>query len=478
MDKLTAFLSIDRIEPDYQPVDDRLAHFHEFTLAPDSQTLGAQAMRCMDCGVPYCHTGCPVNNRIPDWNALVFENEWRAAAQDLHDTNNFPEFTGRTCPAPCEEACTLNLIDKPVTIKMIENAIVERAFEEAWVQPKPCDSPSGRSVAIVGAGPAGLAAAQQLARQGHRVTLFDREPKPGGLLRYGIPDFKMEKDLIDRRFKQLLAEGIRFNGNFNLLSKDQLLSLKRNHHALILACGAEKPRLCGLENSRINGVHFAMDYLVHQNRITAREIPEHDPRFNAKDKNVIVIGGGDTASDCIGTALRQGAASVTQVDIRPQPPEIENKATTWPMWAVKMRTSTSQAEGAQRLFSTASLQVKSENSEATAIRFAKVDDKRSPLAGSDFEAPADLILTAIGFSGAADLPFLNDANITMNDNHTVKADPFSFRTNLEGIYAAGDMRRGQSLVVWAIREGRDVARAVHRDLTCEGTSRAQNHLSA
>ncbi|MGI9465160.1 MAG: glutamate synthase subunit beta, partial [Aestuariivirgaceae bacterium] len=342
MGKITGFLEIDRQEPKYAPAADRIRHYHEFTVPMDEQELARQAARCMDCGVPYCHTaaaGCPVNNQIPDWNDLVYHGDWREAAANLHSTNNFPEFTGRTCPAPCEEACTLNLENAPVTIKAIESAIVDRAWAEGWVTPQPPAYETGKRVAVVGSGPAGLAAAQQLARVGHEVHVFERQARPGGLLRYGIPDFKMEKDIIDRRCDQLRAEGVIFHFKSDIGTERPLRSLIDNYDAVLIACGAERPRDPGLPGIELDGCHYAMPYLVQQNKRGGEEYIGNEDDILAGGKNVVVIGGGDTASDCIGTAFRQGALSVTQLDIRPIPPEQENKLLIWPYWPTKFRTS-------------------------------------------------------------------------------------------------------------------------------------------
>ena len=359
MGKVTGFLEYDRQEQKYQLAGDRVRHFREFTLPVDESHLRNQAARCMDCGIPFCHgpSGCPVHNQIPDWNDLVFQKDWEEAARNLHSTNNFPEFTGRTCPAPCEEACTLNLENQPVTIKNIEQAIADKAWEMGWVRPEVADNQTGKRVAVIGSGPAGLAGAQQLARVGHEVHVFEREPKAGGLLRYGIPDFKMEKHHIDRRVRQMEAEGVTFHYGVNIGVTKPLASLHDEFDAILLSAGAEKPRDPKLPGQDLAGVHYAMPYLVQQNRRLGDEDVSREAPIVADSKHVVVIGGGDTASDCIGTAFRQGALSVTQLDIRPQPPEQEDKLVVWPYWPTKMRTSSSQAEGAEREFRAATLRI-------------------------------------------------------------------------------------------------------------------------
>ncbi len=460
MGKITGFLEIDRQEPKYAPAADRIRHYHEFTVPLDERELVRQAARCMDCGVPYCHTaaaGCPVNNQIPDWNDLVYNGDWRKASSNLHSTNNFPEFTGRTCPAPCEEACTLNLENAPVTIKTIESAIVNRAWAEGWVTPQPPSEETGKRVAIVGSGPAGLAAAQQLARIGHDVHVFERQEKAGGLLRYGIPDFKMEKDIIDRRCAQLKAEGVTFHFKSNIGFERPLQSLIDGHDAVLLTCGAERPRDPGLPGVDLAGCHYAMPYLVQQNKRGGEEYIGNEEDILAGGKHVVVIGGGDTASDCIGTAFRQGALSVTQLDIRPVPPEEEDKLMVWPYWPTKFRTSTSQAEGAEREFSCATLEIVGEAGTVTAVRCARVDEARKPLPGTEFDIKADLVLIAIGFAGPLEEGLLEEVEFERDARTNVAANTQDYKTAHANVFAAGDMRKGQSLVVWAIREGRQAA---------------------
>ena len=463
MGKVTGFLEIEREEPRYAPASDRIRHFGEFTIPLSEARVVDQAARCMDCGVPYCHgdTGCPVNNQIPDWNDLVFNNDWEEAARNLHSTNNFPEFTGRICPAPCEEACTLNLEDSPVAIKTIEQAIADKAIRNGWIKPQPSATRTGKSVGIVGSGPAGLAAAQQLARAGHEVHLYEREPKAGGLLRYGIPDFKMEKDHIDFRVAQMQAEGVTFHYGVNVGVSIPFATLKARHDAMLLTGGSEQPRAVEAEGTELNGVHFAMPYLVQQNRRNGGEDVSGEVQLTAAGKHVVVVGGGDTASDCVGTAFRQGAIAVTQIDVRPMPPELENKLTNWPNWAVKMRTSSSQAEGAIREFAAGTMKIiGNARGQVTGVDCARVDRTRQPIPGTEFVIKADLVLLAIGFASPVHEGMLTELGAQFDRRGNLFADSLSYRTSVEGVFAAGDMRRGQSLVVWAIREGRQAARAI------------------
>ena len=470
MGKVTGFLEIDRQEPKYQPAGDRIRHFREFTLPMEDRDVVKQAARCMDCGIPYCHTGCPVNNQIPDWNDLVYAGDWEAAARDLHSTNNFPEFTGRICPAPCEEACTLNLEDAPVAIKTVECAIADKAWENGWIRPQPSDTKTGKSIAIIGAGSAGMAAAQPLARVGHDGHVYEREPKAGGLLRYGIPDFKMEKHYIDRRVTQMEAEGVTFHFGVDVgLGETSGQDVIDRHDAVLLACGAERPRDPGLPGMELEGVHYAMPYLVQQNRRVGGESVIPEPPITAAGKHVVVIGGGDTASDCIGTAFRQGALSVTQLDIRPIPPLREDKLNIWPYWPTKFRTSSSQAEGAEREFSAATLGVGGKNGRLTHARCIRVDDQRKPIEATEFDIRADLVLIAIGFAGPRGDGLMAELKPDTDARTNVLADTEGYRTSVPKVYAAGDMRKGQSLVVWAIREGRQAARAIDLDLMGETT---------
>ncbi len=466
MGKVTGFLEFDRQEQKYQLAGDRIRHFREFTLPLEEGDVAKQAARCMDCGVPFCHgdTGCPVHNQIPDWNDLVYSGDWEEAARNLHSTNNFPEFTGRICPAPCEEACTLNLENTPVTIKTIEQAIADKAWEMGWTKPEIPEHKTGKRVAIVGSGPAGLAAAQQLARVGHDVHVFEREPKAGGLLRYGIPDFKMEKRHIDRRIAQMEAEGVTFHYNVEIGVTKPFRELVDGFDAVLMAGGAEDPRDPKLPGQDLVGVHFAMPFLVQQNRAVGQE-PVTEERLVAAGKNVVVIGGGDTASDCIGTSFRQGALSVTQLDIRPKPPAIEDKLTTWPYWPTKMRTSSSQAEGAEREFQASTLGIVGKNGKVTGVQCARCDEKRVPIPGTEFVIPADLVFIALGFAGSKVEGMISESGVALDRRNNVVADTEAYRTSHEKVFAAGDMRRGQSLVVWAIREGRQAAQAIDVFLT-------------
>jgi glutamate synthase (NADPH/NADH) small chain len=465
MGKVTGFLEYDRQDQKYQLAGDRVRHFREFTLPLDDNDLRKQAARCMDCGIPFCHgpTGCPVHNQIPDWNDLVFTDDWEEAARNLHSTNNFPEFTGRVCPAPCEEACTLNLENQPVAIKTIEQAIADKAWEMGWVKPEAPDAATGKRVAIIGSGPAGLAAAQQLARVGHEVHVFERQAKPGGLLRYGIPDFKMEKHHIDRRVKQMEAEGVVFHCGVEIGLTRPFASLHNEFDAVLFAGGAEDPRDPRLPGQDLAGVHYAMPYLTQSNQRVNDEEVTAEPIL-AGGKHVVVIGGGDTASDCIGTAFRQGALSVTQLDIRPKPPEREDKLAVWPYWPTKMRTSSSQAEGAEREFQAATLGIEGKKGRVHGVRCARVDEKRQPAPGTEFLLRADLVFIAIGFAGSKTEGLLRESGVSLDRRNNVVANDINYRTSSDKVFVAGDMRRGQSLVVWAIREGRQAARSIDQFL--------------
>jgi glutamate synthase (NADPH/NADH) small chain len=473
MGKVTGFLEIDRQVHKYQPASDRIRHYREFTLPMSDKEVEKQAARCMDCGVPYCHgpTGCPVHNQIPDWNDLVYNGDWENAIRNLHSTNNFPEWTGRICPAPCEEACTLNLEDIPVAIKTIEQAIADKAYETGYVKPQPAEHKTGKKVAIIGSGPAGMAAAQQLGRVGHDVHVYERESRPGGLMRFGIPDFKIEKHYIDRRIAQMDGEGVTFHCNVNVGVDKTVDELLASHDAVLYCGGSEKPRPAGIPGTQFDGVHDAMPYLVQQNKRVGGEdissVAWPSEPILAGGKHVVVVGGGDTASDCVGTAFRQGAVRVTQLDIRPQPPEKEDKLAVWPYWATKMRTSSSQAEGADREFQVATLEfIGDEDGILTGVKCCEVDEKRKPIAGTEFVIRADLAFIAIGFAGPIEnglVRSLGDRLSTTRDNRgstNVVANDRDYRSNIDGLFVAGDVRRGQSLVVWAIREGRQAARAI------------------
>ncbi len=464
MGKITGFLEIDRDDRDYQPVAERILHWREFVLPQDADKTQKQAARCMDCGVPYCHTGCPVNNQIPDWNDLVYAGDWQEAARNLLSTNNFPEVTGRVCPAPCEAACTLNIEDVPVTIKSIECAIADRAIESGWIKPEPPAAKTGKRVAIVGSGPAGLACAQQLARAGHDVHLFEKHAKAGGLLRYGIPDFKMEKNVVDIRVAQMEAEGVTFHYHAHVganVSADKLLD---DYDAVVLAGGAEKARDLPIPGRELDGVHFAMEFLPQQNRRVSNEPLGDVAPILANDKHVVVIGGGDTGSDCIGTSIRQGALSVTNFEIMPEPPARENKMLTWPNWPLKLRTSSSHEEGAERQFAVLTTEFIGEGGRVKALRCTKVDDKFKPVPGTEFEIKADLVLLAMGFVHPVREGMIDGLKLELDARGNVKADTIAYRSSNPKVFACGDMRRGQSLVVWAIREGRQAAHAVDKFL--------------
>ncbi|WP_158817003.1 glutamate synthase subunit beta [Methylocapsa sp. S129] len=464
MGKVTGFLEIDRADRRYAQASDRIRHYREFMLPLSEETTRNQAARCMNCGIPYCHTGCPVNNQIPDWNDLVYRGDWEEAARNLHTTNNFPEFTGRVCPAPCEASCTLNLQDSSVTIKTIECAIVDRAWAEGWIKPEPAAHKTGKRIAVVGSGPAGLACAQQLARVGHEVHLFEKNAKPGGLLRYGIPDFKMEKRHIDRRITQMKGEGVIFHCN-TLVGRDVAAkSLVDDYDAVALAGGAEAPRDLPAPGRDLAGVHFAMDFLPQQNRRVGGEPIGSNEPISATGKHVVVIGGGDTGSDCIGTSIRQGAVKVTQLEIMPMPPKAEDKMSTWPNWPLKLRTSSSHEEGAERDFAVVTNSFEGENGAVTALNCVRVDSKFKPVEGSEFQLKADLVLLAMGFVAPKHEGMLSDLGLNLDKRGNVEANVVNYASSLGKVYACGDMRRGQSLVVWAIREGRQCASAIDKAL--------------
>jgi glutamate synthase (NADPH/NADH) small chain len=464
MGKVTGFLEIDRRDRRYAPASDRVRHYKEFVIPLSEEATKDQAARCMNCGIPYCHNGCPVNNQIPDWNDLVYNGNWEEASRNLHSTNNFPEFTGRVCPAPCEASCTLNLTDQPVTIKSIECAIVDRAWSNGWLKPEVPSHKTGKKIAVVGSGPAGLAAAQQLARVGHDVHVFEKHGRAGGLLRYGIPDFKMEKQLIDRRVKQMEEEGVTFHYNVNVgvdLPHDKLVD---GYDAVILAGGAEKPRDLPIPGRELSGVHFAMDFLPQQNRRVGKEPLTTNTPILAAGKHVVVIGGGDTGSDCIGTSVRQGALSVTQLEIMPKPPEKENKLLTWPDWPLKLRTSSSHEEGAERDFAVNTVEFTGEGGMVKSLKCVRVDGKFQPVPGTEFEIKADLVLLAMGFVAPLQEGLLANLGVKLDNRGNVAADTITYRSSTEKVFACGDMRRGQSLVVWAIREGRQTAHSVDKFL--------------
>lgn len=460
MGKPTGFMEFSRLERGYAPAADRVKHFREFVNPLPPAKLKQQAARCMDCGIPYCHQGCPVNNIIPDFNDLVYQEEWYDAFVTLHSTNNFPEFTGRICPAPCEAACTLNIEDNPVTIKTIECAIVDRAWDEGWIIPQIAEQKTGKRVAVIGAGPAGMACAQQLARAGHAVVLFEKNRKVGGLLRYGIPDFKMEKHHIDRRAEQLVAEGVEFRTGVDVGVDIPAADLLTEFDAVALTGGAEAPRDLPVPGRDLEGVEFAMDFLPQQNRRVGGESLGDTKEILASGKHVVVIGGGDTGSDCIGTSFRQSALSVTQIEILPKPPEHENKALTWPNWPMKLRTSSSQAEGAERDWAVLTKEFEGRDGKVTALNCVRVDDNLKEIPGTDFKIRADLVLLAMGFVHPVHEGMVAELAMDLDERGNVQANTDDYRTSTDKLFAAGDMRRGQSLVVWAIREGRQCARSI------------------
>ncbi|MGH6957359.1 MAG: glutamate synthase subunit beta [Caulobacteraceae bacterium] len=474
----TGFLEIERRDRPYDKPAQRLKTWREFVRPLPEAELVRQATRCMSCGVPFCHQGCPVNNQIPDWNDLVSRDHWRAALENLLSTNNFPEFTGRVCPAPCEAACTLNIDDNPVTIKTIECQLVDRGWAEGWIEPQVNPNPTGRRVAVVGSGPAGLACSQQLARAGHAVTLFEKSDRIGGLLRYGIPDFKMEKHLIDRRMAQMEAEGVTFRPGVEVGKDVSVEELLGGYDAVVLSGGAEDPRDLPIPGRELAGVHFAMDFLVQQNKRGAGDaetIAAPGGTITAEGKHVVVIGGGDTGSDCIGTSGRQGAASVTNLELMPMPPEREDKAITWPDWPLKLRTSSSHEEGCERDFAVTTVRAVGEGGRIVALECARIEwapgeDGRSAMSivkGSEFVLPADLVLLAMGFVGPNKAGLIEQSGVELDARGNVKANVADYRSSAPRIFACGDMRRGQSLVVWAIREGRQCARAVDEFLMGE-----------
>ena len=485
MGKITGFMEFSRLSEEYLPVAKRLKNYCEFTLHLTDEQAKLQGARCMDCGIPFCTSGCPVNNVIPDWNDLAYRGNWREALEVLHSTNNFPEFTGRICPAPCEAACTVNIDGDAVGIKSIEHFLIDKGGENGWVVPQPARHKTGKKVAIVGSGPAGLAAAQQLARVGHAVTVFEKNSRIGGLLRYGIPDFKLDKRLIDWRMAQLQAEGVKFQTNTFIGTAapgpDKLprgvandakkaiapKELLKKFDAVIMAGGSEQPRDLPVPGRNLKGVHYALEFLIPQNKQVAGD--GKNP-ISAKGKHVVVIGGGDTGSDCVGTSNRHGAASITQIEVMPRPPETENKPLVWPSWPNKLRTSSSHDEGCARDWAIATKEFIGKNGKLTGLKAVRVefrDGKLSEIPGSEFELKADLVFLAMGFTNPLQ-QVLDAFGVEKDARGNVKADTENYRTSRDKVFAAGDMRRGQSLVVWAIREGRQCARAVDEFLM--GTS--------
>jgi glutamate synthase (NADPH/NADH) small chain len=466
MGKITGFMEFERLAEAYEPPQERLRHWREFVARLPDEQAAVQGARCMDCGTPFCMSGCPVNNIIPDWNDLVYRQDWKNAIDTLHSTNNFPEFTGRVCPAPCEAACTLNINNDPVGIKSIEHAISDKAWEMGWVAPRPPERKTGKRVAVIGSGPAGLAAAQQLGRAGHSVVVFEKADRIGGLLRYGIPDFKMEKHLIDRRIEQMAAEGVEFRVKQHVGGNVDPRHLVSEFDALVLAGGAEYPRDLPVPGRELAGIYFAMEFLPQQNKVVAGDHVEH--QILAADKHVIVIGGGDTGSDCVGTSNRHGAKSVTQFELLPAPPEQENKPLVWPYWPIKLRSSSSHEEGCQRDWAVATKRFEGNDGKVEKLIAARVAWQREPngqmvmreVPGSEFEMKADLVLLAMGFLGPVQGGLLEGLAVNKDPRGNIAADTESYRTSLPKVFAAGDMRRGQSLIVWAIREGRQCARAV------------------
>jgi len=476
MGKITGFMEFERLEEGYKPVGERVKNYKEFVIGLDDAQAKIQGARCMDCGTPFCNSGCPVNNIIPDFNELVFQGDWKNAIEVLHSTNNFPEFTGRICPAPCEAACTLNVADDAVGIKSIEHAIIDRAWQEGWVKPRPASHKTGKKVAVVGSGPAGMAAAQQLARAGHDVTLFEKNDRIGGLLRYGIPDFKMEKSHIDRRAEQLVAEGVTLktgvmvghlpegskvtNWSKETISPEQL---QKDFDAVLLAGGSEQSRDLNVPGRDLSGIHFAMEFLPQQNKVNAGD--KLKDQLRADGKHVIVIGGGDTGSDCVGTSNRHGAKSVTQFEVMPQPPEEENRPLTWPYWPLKLRTSSSHEEGCTREFAISTQEFIGEKGKVTGLKTVEIefkDGKMVNVPGTEKTYPADMVFLAMGFVNPV-TTILDAFGVDKDNRGNAKASTEftgGYATNVAKVFAAGDMRRGQSLVVWAIREGRQAARAV------------------
>jgi len=471
MGKITGFLEYPREVPPRRPVDERLRDWKEFEGKPSEDVLKAQGARCMDCGIPFCHNGCPLGNVIPDWNDLVWRGHWKEAIAALHATNNFPEFTGRICPAPCEEACVLGINDDPVAIKLIEKNVIDHAWKAGYVRPQPALVETGRSVAVVGSGPAGMACAQQLARAGHAVTLFERADRIGGLMRYGIPDFKMEKHLIDRRMEQMEAEGVTFRPSCAVGTDISVEQIRKEFDAVVLSVGATQPRDLPVPGRELDGVHFAMEFLPQQNMRGAGDPDSKAGTLKATGKNVVVIGGGDTGSDCIGTSNRQDATSVTQLEILPKPPETRTADMPWPYWPMIFRTSSSQEEGAERDFAVNTRRFIGEGGKVKAMECVRVewitdaDGRRQmrEIAGSEFEIPADLVLIAMGFLGPEKNPLLDGLGVALDERGNVKTS--DWKASVDGVFSCGDARRGQSLVVWAIWEGRECARAVDEFLT-------------
>jgi glutamate synthase (NADPH) small chain len=468
MGKVTGFLEYERQAPDRRPVHERTQDFFSVYLPFPEDKLQIQGARCMDCGVPFCHSGCPLNNLIPDWNDMIYRGRWKDAVRALHATNNFPEFTGTVCPAPCEASCVLGIIDPPVTIKAIESAIIERAFLEGWIRPEPPEFRTGKRVAIAGSGPAGLAAAQQLNRAGHKVAILEKADRIGGLLRYGIPDFKLEKSALDRRIDQLQREGIEFQTRVQVGSDVSIDALRMNYDAILLAGGAEQPRDLKVPGRELKGIHFAMDFLSQQNRRCAGDRVDSKEEILASGKRVVILGGGDTGADCLGTSHRQRALSVHQFEILQKPPAERAPQTPWPLWPLVLRTESSHEEGGVREWSVATTRFTGDNQgNVTRLHAIRVGPPPAfePIPGSEFALEVDLVLLALGFTGPGPHAIFEEAGITLDPRGN--AADANYRTSVPGIFAAGDMRRGQSLVVWAIAEGRHAARTIDQYLMKE-----------
>jgi len=475
MGKVTGFIEIQRKKHPTRPVEERVQDWREVYLPYPTGELEMQGARCMDCGIPFCHQGCPLGNLIPDWNDLVYRDRWQAAIERLHATNNFPEFTGKLCPAPCEGACVLGINDYPVTIKSIEASIIDRAWDEGWVVPTPPATRTWKKIAVIGSGPAGLAAADQLNRAGHSVTVFEKADRIGGLLRYGIPEFKMEKRFLDRRLAVMDAEGVIFSAGVNVGVDVPASRLRTDFDAILLACGAEQPRDLPVPGRALEGIHVAMDYLTQQNRICEGDAVPSSEFITAKDKHVIIIGGGDTGADCLGTAHRQGALSVHQLELMPMPPESRADDNPWPLWPQVFRVSTAHEEGGERLYAVSTQRFSGDEAGHVRRLHAVQVERRSggpsgppfaPVPGTEFEIPADLVLLAMGFTGPAKMRLLDDLGVAFTDRGNVARDA-QWMTSVPGVFTAGDVQRGQSLIVWAIAEGRSAARGIDQFLMGE-----------